>query len=235
MHLLLLLLHLLVPCYKCIPLLFVEYEDHGGLAASICGDPPEHVLFDHLEESFRVDRTRVHFSLETTHLSAPWHRLTLQTVRTELHQGLVQRIKHCFVLYVHRFLKDWILVVFLNLIIFVSSYIFFSDSFDFQVQINRQYRVLIVINSSLKVFISPNFRRLQQTEHLQLALLDGVSQHTQELPVVVLAQVRWTGWGWEGARMEGLEGLGGWRGWEGKQLRLEKTAYYLVYVQLYSL
>ena len=161
-----------------------ETEYWTGQGATESLGPPESLLFDHLKQSFRVYWTNFDLRLKTAYLVGPGHWFAWKSIGSEFHQTFVDGIKEALVLDVNRLPHHLRLLG--HILAATLEHSFFPCFLYFQVQINRDDRVLLKILGRLKVPIRANFRSLQILQNADGRFLDWLRELFEELDVVVV-------------------------------------------------
>lgn len=145
--------------------------------------PPENLLLNHLEQAFSVHARYFNFCLQAAHFVRPGHRVAHDTIRSKLHQWLINCIKNALVVDVNRlpYLQSASVGSLL-----ARFHTFLPCLLDLKVELDRYDRVFACIQGRLEVLIAAQFRFLHQFQSVKRRSLDRLSQQLEELDVEVV-------------------------------------------------
>ena len=113
-------------------------------------------MLDHEEEALSVDLACVDFGLQSAHLVAPGHGLSLDPVGAELHETLIECIENPLIVNMDTFLGNRV-PYFMFIICDCTEMILFSLPFDVQVEVYGEDWKAGDVHSCLKVLVGTNF------------------------------------------------------------------------------
>jgi hypothetical protein len=161
----------------------LEVEDWAWQAAAQNWIPAEDLLLYHLEETLRVDRCNLDFSLQTSHFVRPWHWLADQPIRPKLHQGLIHWVENALVEDVDRL--PYLLGSFVSSCLPFSK-LHFALLFNVDIQSHRRDRVLLIVPCRLEMPVAAQVWLLKQLETVNRGPSDRLGQLFEELDVVIV-------------------------------------------------